>query len=112
MKAFVRSAFINIDMGVSDNAILNLVATYGYFIVVPLIGISIGIILKIKYLSEVARRLIILIVLYSVTVDFFFIALVTIPLWTVLGVYYGQLIDLGSESMNEKMCSRKRELIS
>jgi hypothetical protein len=112
LKAFARSSFINIDMGVSDNAILNLAVTYGYLIVVPLVGITIGIIVKIKYLNEVARRLIILVAFYSVTVDFYFIALVTIPLWTVLGVYYGQLLDLGSGSMNKEMCSRKRELIS
>ncbi len=76
---------------VVDSAFLRMLINFGLLSILPITIIVIELVRNWKNINIRFKYILLMILLYSVTVDFYHIAIVTVPLWFSIGFYLYQL---------------------
>jgi len=72
---------------VVDNAFLRIVTNFGALIIIPIVIIVFELLRNWRNINEILKYTFLIILLYSVTVDFYHIVIVVVPMWFSIGFY-------------------------
>ncbi len=87
-EAFGSLGYLDIRLGVADNSLVRILVNYGLFSIIPMLLLVFDFLKRWKRFPEYMKYSIIMLALYSVTVDVFHILQVMAPLWLSFGISF------------------------
>jgi len=107
-EAFGSLSYLDTKLGVADNSLIRIVVNYGLISIILIILLAFDVLKRWKYFPEYIKYSLLMLAMYSVTVDVFHILQVMAPLWLSLGINFSSK----PVSNYSVLCEHNNELIS